>query len=90
MASDDELRDAARHRIMSRRNFYRSLLWQAIIVAFLIVIWAVSGMGYFWPVWPIVGLLLGTGFMAFSTFGPGSKPLSDSELDAEVRRLKGE
>lgn len=31
----------------------------AIFAVFFIVIWAVTGAGYFWPVWPILGWGLG-------------------------------
>ncbi len=90
MATEDELREAARNRIVSRRGFYRSLITGAVIIAFLIVVWAVSGMGYFWPVWPIIGLVIAGVFGAISAFGPGSKPVTDEHIDAEVRRIKGE
>jgi class 3 adenylate cyclase len=30
-----------------------------VVVAFLVVIWALSGAGYFWPAWPAVGWGLG-------------------------------
>lgn len=31
----------------------------AIFAVFFIVLWAVTGVGYFWPVWPIMGWGLG-------------------------------
>ena len=29
------------------------------IMALMVVIWAATGMGYFWPVWPIMGMTIG-------------------------------
>ena len=34
------------------------------VMSLLIVIWAVSGAGYFWPIWPLVG-------WGFFVLGPG-------------------
>jgi hypothetical protein len=39
----------------ARREFadhLRTYLW---VMALLVAIWLVSGMGYFWPIWPAVG-----------------------------------
>src|SRR5262245_29433429 len=32
---------------------------------FLVLVWAVTGHGYFWPVWPILGLAIGLAVQAF-------------------------
>ena len=43
---------AAEHR----RARVRAIVLPYIVVnSFLIVIWAVTGGGYFWPIWPIIG-----------------------------------
>jgi hypothetical protein len=34
----------------------------------LIVIWAMSGRDYFWPVWPILGFMLLLGWQIFSVW----------------------
>jgi signal transduction histidine kinase len=33
-----------------------------VLVALLIVIWAAAGAGYFWPMWPALGVAMATGF----------------------------
>jgi hypothetical protein len=38
-----------------RREFAEHLRLYLSVMALLVVIWALTGMGYFWPVWPIVG-----------------------------------
>jgi len=46
-----------------RRRAVRSILTPYVIVnMFLVLVWAVSGLGYFWPVWPILGWGLGVVF----------------------------
>ena len=78
-------RDQARTRVQNRRDFGAHLAAYVIINSFLIGIWAMTGAGYFWPVW-----LLGT-------WGPGlvlhawdafiRRPVTDADIEAELRRL---
>jgi hypothetical protein len=42
-----------------RREFGEHLRVYVSIMALLVVIWALTGMGYFWPIWPILGWGLG-------------------------------
>src|SRR3954452_11810797 len=42
-----------------RREFAEHLRFYLSVMALLVVIWALSGMGYFWPIWPIVGWGIG-------------------------------
>src|SRR3954471_15164645 len=42
-----------------RREFVEHLRSYLSIMALLVVIWALTGMGYFWPIWPILGWGLG-------------------------------
>jgi signal transduction histidine kinase len=35
-----------------------------VLVIVLVVIWAASGTGYFWPMWPALGIAMATGFWA--------------------------
>jgi hypothetical protein len=48
-----------RPRARAARPELRSLLGLAVL---LVSIWALTGMGYFWPVWP----LLGVGYFSFA------------------------
>jgi len=35
----------------------------------LLVVWAMSGRDYFWPIWPILGFALFLGWQAFNLLG---------------------
>jgi hypothetical protein len=50
--SDYELAHA---RVLRKRKFRGDVVAYLVINAFLVVIWAVSGFGYFWPVWVLGG-----------------------------------
>ncbi len=46
--------------VRKRRASVRAILTPYLAVnLFLVVIWAISGFGYFWPIWPILGWGLG-------------------------------
>jgi signal transduction histidine kinase len=38
----------------------------AVVSIFLVAVWAVTGMGYFWPVWPIAAFILTVGARALA------------------------
>jgi hypothetical protein len=42
-----------------RRDFQEHLRTYVMIMALLVAIWALTGMGYFWPVWPMLGWGIG-------------------------------
>ncbi len=60
--------ETARVRLVRKRKFKSDLAAYVVINAFLVGIWAVSGLGYFWPGWVLAGwgvLLLLDGWDAF-------------------------
>ena len=85
----DDIREVARKRIKARRDFWYMVLVFVIIMALCTVVWALTGMGYFWPMWPLFGFLIATVFSALSTFGPGARPITEQHIDDEVRRMGG-
>ena len=58
--SADEVRDHVR----SLKHFYRDVVFYVVMNIALILIWAISGGGYFWPIWVIVGWGLSLGMRA--------------------------
>lgn len=85
--NDDELRSIAAKRLKARADFYKYLLiWLAVSII-VTGVWAVSGMGYFWPIWAIGGMGIGALFQAIDVFGKHGV-ITDSAIDAEVERLK--
>jgi Domain of unknown function (DUF1707)/2TM domain len=57
-------------RANARAAFQRHLLWYLCVNGMLVVIWALTGFGYFWPVWPILGWGIGLASHAFAVYGP--------------------
>jgi hypothetical protein len=81
---DDDARTAAIQRLKDKRNVQYQAISAVIVSAFLVVIWAISGAGFFWPVFPMVAFLLGISFAAFNVYG--RKPISEDEIEREEQR----
>jgi hypothetical protein len=86
MTSED-LREAARKRLEAKSGFWRFLVTSVLVVALVNVIWAVTSGGYYWPLWPTLGLGIALAFSAANVFGPGRGYVSADRVDAEVRRM---
>jgi hypothetical protein len=77
-------RDAARQRLQARRDFSAHLVAYVVVNTFLVVIWAMTGAGYFWPAWVLGGWGIGLVLHAWETFV--RRPITESDVDAELRR----
>jgi Domain of unknown function (DUF1707)/2TM domain len=55
-----------------RQAFYRNLTSYLSVNAMLVGIWAFSGRGYFWPIWPIMGWGIGVVAQAVRALGPAA------------------
>jgi 2TM domain len=85
--TDDELREQAILQLKKKRDFRTHIFIYALVNAMLIVIWAVTGAGFFWPVFPIVGWGIGVGANAWDVYA--RKPISEDEIRRETERLQG-
>jgi hypothetical protein len=54
--SDPERAD---ERAQARRDALAFTISGPIVTVLLLVVWAVTGRGYFWPMWPLLGWGLG-------------------------------
>ncbi len=76
----------ARARAEKKRKFRNDLVGYLVINAFLIVVWAITGQGYFWPGWVLgvwgVFLILNAWDVRFR------HEVTDEEIQRELRRHK--
>jgi hypothetical protein len=86
---DEQLRTAAVGRLKRRRAFWMMLATYLIMNTAFIIAWALTGAGYFWPGWVLLGWGIALAFSAVRTFGPGSMPDSPSEqqIEEEMRKM---
>ena len=77
-------RDRARKRLESRRSLSADAVAYVVVNGFLVVVWALSGRGYFWPVW-VMGAW-GVGLVMHVWDAYFRKSVTEADIDAELRR----
>jgi hypothetical protein len=83
---DDDVRVQARKQIQGRRDFTAHLVAYVLVNAMLIGIWAITGAGYFWPAWVLLGWGIGLAFNAWDVFF--RRPITEADVDREIERLQ--
>ena len=86
--SEQELRKLAVSRLKKKRDFRTHVVIYAIVNVMLVGIWAVTGAGFFWPIFPILGWGIGVGANAWDVYG--RKPITEDEVQRETERLRSE
>ena len=76
-------REWARRQVEKKRKLYADLIAYLVVNAFLIVIWAFTGFGYFWPGWVIAGW--GVLWLLSARNVYRSRPITDDDIDRELR-----
>lgn len=83
--SEEELRNEAVASLEAKREFKGHLLAYVLVNTLLIIIWAMTGAGFFWPIFPLLGWGIGMMFHAWDVYG--SRP-SEDEIRREMDRLR--
>lgn len=84
-AQGDPGRAAARKRVEKRRNLQGGFVAYVVVNTFLVVVWALTGGGYFWPAWIIAGWGVG---MLLGLWDYLRGPVTDADVDAELARMR--
>ncbi len=66
--TDEDLRAAAIRQLKKRSEFKAHLFAYVVVNGFLVLLWAVTGAGYFWPIFPILGWGIGVTFNAWDVY----------------------
>jgi hypothetical protein len=82
---DVDLREMAKKRLAARRGLQAHALAYVLVNAFLVVIWAISGAKFFWPVFPLFGWGIGLAFNIWDVFSP--EP-SEERIRTEIEHLR--
>lgn len=84
-ATDPALRAMALKHLEEVKAFRMHLTVYAAVIGFLVVIWLLSGGGYFWPVWPAAAWGLGLGLHGASLLW--DKDPTEQEIAEQARRI---
>jgi hypothetical protein len=89
MAEDDvddvgDPRKAAIARLRGKRAFGQDLAAYVVVNLFLVVVWALSGRGYFWPIWVIAGWGIAIAMHGYSVFV--QRPITEDDINREMGR----
>jgi vacuolar-type H+-ATPase subunit I/STV1 len=84
MNDSEQRRKDAIGRLRSRRDFVPHLVSYVVVNGFFVLIWALTGGGYFWPAW-LLGLWgIGLVMHAYTAFV--QKPITEEEIQREMER----
>ena len=84
MMTDSTTRDVAVKRLKAKREFRNHVAVYIIVNTLLVVIWAMTGAGYFWPIWPIAGWGIGLALHAWTV--NFQRPITEEEIRREMER----
>ena len=85
-AGGQDLRERAIARLKQKRDFGAHLFVYLVVNGFLVGIWALTGSGFFWPVFPM--FLWGIGLVLNAWDVYGRKPVSEDRISREMERMR--
>ncbi|HSL67362.1 MAG TPA: 2TM domain-containing protein [Actinomycetota bacterium] len=83
--ADQELRERAVERLRKKSEFRAHLLSYVLVNGFLVIIWAITGASFFWPVFLIAGWGIGLVFHAWDVYR--RQEYSEEQIQREIHRL---
>lgn len=86
-STEGELREQAIAQLKKKRDFRSHVFIYVAVNAMLVVIWAVTGADFFWPIFPILGWGVGVAANAWDVYG--RKPIGEDEIRRGAERLRG-
>ncbi len=85
-ATEGSLRDRAVRRLRKQAEFRTHLPVYLVVNAMLIAIWAWTGNGFFWPVFPLVFWGIGVVAHGVEAFGPDT--VTEDRIQREMDRMR--
>ena len=84
--TDEDLRKEATRRVHKRRDLAAHAVAYVVINAMLVGIWAISGEGYFWPAWVMLGWGVGLVLNVWDVYF--RRPVTEHDIEREMQRLR--
>ncbi len=81
----DNARELAIQRLKMKQDFKGMLGGGLFAVVVTVVIWAIGGGGYFWPVWVMFGVAIGIVAQGWKAYGPSNR-ITEADVQREMGR----
>ena len=81
----DNARELAIQRLKMKQDFKGILAGGLFAVVVTVVIWAIGGGGYFWPVWVMLGAAIAIVAQGWKAYGPSNR-ITEDDVQREMGR----
>jgi len=81
----EDLRQLAIRRIKKKSDFKAHLLAFVLVNSVIVAIWAVTGSGFFWPIFPMLGWGIGVIMNAWDVW---HGEFTEAQVAREIERLQ--
>ncbi|MFC1943191.1 2TM domain-containing protein [Chloroflexota bacterium] len=87
--TEEQIYEEASKKVKAKKGFYGGLATYLVVNVVLIIIWALSGQGYMWFLWPLCiwGVFVLGHFLRVFVFEKGS---DRQAIEREVEKMKRE
>lgn len=85
-STEEILRERAVKQLKKRRDFTGHLLIYVLVNSFIVVIWAITSAGFFWPIIPMAGWGIGVVMNAWDVWH--GDEFSDEQISREMARMQ--
>ena len=82
----EDARARAVRSLKKKSDFRNHLLAYLVVNTAIVVIWAMTGSGFFWPVFPILGWGIGVIFHAQDVYG--RQEITEDDIRREMERQR--
>jgi uncharacterized ion transporter superfamily protein YfcC len=84
-STTESRRDQAIKRLKAKNDFRVHLVVYLAVNAMLVLVWAVTSMGYFWPIWPMAGWGIGLVIHGYTVYW--GSVFTEEQIQREMKSL---
>jgi hypothetical protein len=81
--TEENARELAIQRLKMNQDFRGVAAGGAFAIVVTVVIWALGGGGYFWPVWVVLGVAIGAVTTGWKAYGPSNR-ITEADVQREL------
>lgn len=84
VVTEENARELALARLKTKQDFKGIVAGGLLAVVVSVVIWALAGAGYFWPMWVMLGVAIGIVTQGWKAHGPRNQ-ITEDDVQREMR-----